>query len=400
MGKESFVTFQTPSIIHYGRESLNSIGSIAARFGEKALIISDEVMDNLGYIKKCQDTLMNEKIKSAVYLGVKSEPIDRYVDEALRILEEEKCDIIISLGGGSCIDTAKAVAVIAKNGGYIGDYMGGKKIAEKRALPHIAIPTTAGTGSEVTDVTVITNSSNNVKMMIKQPTFLPDVAIVDPILTVSSPKTVTAATGIDALSHAIEAYISNKANPMSDIFALSAMKLIVGNLKTCYVDGDNLEAREAMALGALQAGLAFSNASVCLVHGMSRPIGALFDVPHGVSNAMLLPAVLEFSKQEATVRLADLGRIFSGENKDLPDEEAASFAIASVKQLCSELNIPNLKGWGIDQNEFENHLEKMAVDALESGSPQNNPRVPTDKEIIQLYLNCYDYEFVTEEQLN
>lgn len=396
MGKESVVTFQTPRTIKYGRGALQSVGEIALKKGKKALIISDEVIEDLGYLKECQNVLKSAKIESVLYLGVKSEPTDEYVSEALQIFNEKKCDIIISLGGGSCIDTAKAVAVVATNGGYIGDYMGEKKIAEKRAIPHIAIPTTAGTGSEVTDVTVITNSSNDVKMMIKQPVFLPDAAIVDPILTVSSPKSVTAATGVDALSHAIEAYISKKANPLTDTFALSAMKLIVNNLKKCYVDRNDLDAREAMALGALQAGLAFSNASVCLVHGMSRPIGALFNVPHGFSNAMLLPAVLEFSQKEATDRLADLGRIFAEDSETFTDEEAADFAVESVKKLCSDLNIPNIKGWGIDREKFKQQLDKMAKDALESGSPQNNPRVPTEDEIKQLYLDCYDYEFKTK----
>lgn len=397
MEKGSFVTFQTPRTIKFGKGALQSVGELAANKGKKALIVSDEIIEGLGFVEECKELLINKNIECAVYVGVSSEPTDTYVSEALEILEEEQCDLIISLGGGSCIDTAKAVAVVATNGGYIGDYMGGRIIAEKESIPHIAIPTTAGTGSEATDVTVITNSLNNVKMMIKQPAFLPDAAIVDPILTISSPKSVTASTGVDSLSHAIEAYISRKANPMTDTFALSAMKLIVQNLKRCYFSGDDLYAREAMALGALQAGLAFSNASVCLVHGMSRPIGALFNVPHGFSNAMLLPAVLEFSQQEAIERLADLGRIFAGDSESLSDKEAAEIAVESVKNLCYELNIPNLKGWGIGIREFENQLDKMAKDALDSGSPQNNPRVPTKEEIKELYMVCYDFEFKTEK---
>jgi alcohol dehydrogenase len=275
--------------------------------------------------------------------------------------------------------------------------MGGKKMAASASIPHIAIPTTAGTGSEATDVTVITNTSNQVKMMIKQPAFLPGTAIIDPLLSKSSPKSVTAATGVDALSHAIEAYISKRSQPMTDTMALSAMKLITGNLLAAYENGDNVDAREAMSLGALQAGIAFSNASVCLVHGMSRPIGALFDVPHGFSNAMLLPAVLEFSKVDCVDRLADLGRIFSEEAAEMSNEAAADFAVESVKQLCLQLAIPNLKTWGIDRGSFEKAIAKMADDAIDSGSPANNPRVPTESEIEDLYRVCYDYAYTVEK---
>ncbi len=309
------------------------------------------------------------------------------------LLRKTDCDVVISIGGGSCIDTAKAIAVLATNGGYIGDYRANRLIAKKAPLPHLAVPTTAGTGSEATDVTVITNTVDDVKMMMKQPAFMPDVAIVDPLLTLSSPEHVTAATGVDALSHAIEAYLSKRAHPMSDTIALSAMKRLVDNIVTVYKDGNDIDAREAMSLGALQAGMAFTNASVCLVHGMSRPIGALFHVPHGYSNAMLLPAVLEYSKDRCTDRLADLGRIFEPEQENLSDSEAAELAVTSVKHLCATLKIPNLKEWGIDEEAFKEAVPKMAMDALDSGSPQNNPRLPTKEELEKLYHTCYDYHF-------
>ncbi|WP_456277279.1 iron-containing alcohol dehydrogenase [Bacillus sp. AK128] len=397
---DSFAVFRTPQTILYGRNAFENVGKEALARGKKALIVSDKVMDQLGYVGKCRNYLDQQGINSIVYLGVNSEPTDEYVTESLELLLAEKCDLVISLGGGSCIDTAKAIAVIATNGGYIGDYRGGQKLASEQPIPHISIPTTAGTGSEATDVTVITNTSNDIKMMIKQSVFMPDVAIVDPLLTLSSPKSVTAATGVDALSHAVEAYLSKKAHPMTDTVALSAMKLIVENILTAYNDGNNVDAREAMALGSLQAGMAFTNASVCLVHGMSRPIGALFHVPHGFSNAMLLPAVLEFSKEHCVDRLADLGRIFQPDQRGLSDEAAADIAVNSVKELCQKLNIPNLKGWGIDQQAFEQVISKMADDAIDSGSPANNPRIPTKNELEELYKVCYDYQFATKEKVN
>lgn len=388
----SFSTLRTPPVITYGLDAFKRVGAEAAIRGKNALIVSDPVMDQLGYVKLCGDFIGDLGVTSHFYLGVESEPTDQYVKEALVIFRKNNCDLIISIGGGSCIDTAKAVAVLASNDGGIDEFVGGKRIADQPAVPHLAIPTTAGTGSEATDVTVITHQDTLVKMMIKQPAFMPAVAIVDPVLTLSSPKTVTAATGIDALSHALEAYLSKKAHPMTDMLALSAMGLIVGNIKDAYTDGENVGARAKMSLGSLQAGMAFSNASVCLVHGMSRPIGALFHVPHGVSNAMLLPAVLEFSKTSCMERLADLGRIFEPDQK-ISNEEAADVAVESVKRLCAELDIPNLKGWGIDEKEFDLAIGKMAKDAIDSGSPENNPRVPTFQELEDLYRFCYNYQF-------
>ncbi|MFE8702782.1 iron-containing alcohol dehydrogenase [Cytobacillus sp. FJAT-54145] len=396
---EGYAFFRSPQTIAYGRNSFETIGLEAALKGKKALIVSDKVIEELGFIEKCQKLLSKVDVQSVVYTGVSTEPTDIFVGEALSLFQKEQCDLIISLGGGSCIDTAKAVAVLAKNGGYIGDYIGAKKVANQGVIPHIAVPTTAGTGSEATDVTIITNTMTEVKMMVKQPSFMPTVAIVDPILTVSSPQHVTSATGIDALSHAIEAYLSKRAHPMTDTMALSAMNLIVNNILPAYEDGANIDAREAMALGALQAGLAFSNASVCLVHGMSRPIGALFHVPHGYSNAMLLPAVLEYSKEACMDRLADLGRIFAPNREMMNNEEAANVALLAVKNLCLKLNIPNLSEWGIDKEKFESVVSKMAEDALASGSPGNNPKVPTKTEIEQLYHVCYKYDFSNEEKV-
>lgn len=385
--------FSSPERTIYGWDAFSSVGKEVAQRGKKALIVGDEIMQKLGNLANCQQLLMEEGIESVLYTGVASEPTDKYVEEALALFKEEGCDVIISLGGGSCLDTAKAVAVLATNGGYIGDYMGGAKPITYAPAPHFAIPTTAGTGSEVTDVTVVTNTTTDEKMMIKAPQIMPTVAIVDPALTMSSPKKVTAATGVDALSHAVEAYLSKLAQPMTDTLALQAIELIATNLKTAYENPENHEAREAMSLGSMYAGMAFSNASVCLVHGMSRPIGALFNVPHGESNAMLLPAVLEFSQSHCPERLAVIGRIFDSKAAEQSDEAAVRVAIEQIKKLCLTLNIPNLETWGIDKKAYEASVEKMADDAIRSGSPNNNPRVPSKEEIQALYHTCYNYEF-------
>jgi alcohol dehydrogenase class IV len=386
-----------PRTVYYGERAFDKVGEEAARFGRKALIVTDRIMDKLGYIEQCQNLLQKAEVDAVAYTGIASEPTDEYVAEALTLLSGEQCDLVIALGGGSCIDTAKAVAVLSTNNGYIGDYAFGKRRAATRPLPLIAVPTTAGTGSEATDVTVITDTATDVKMMIKQQAFLPEVAIVDPILTVSSPQHTTAATGIDALTHALEAYISRKAQPLTDMLALSAIQLITENITAAYHNGDNMEARANMAYASLQAGMAFSNASVCLVHGMSRPLGALFHVPHGISNAMLLPVVLEFSREACTDRLAEIGTVLYPEMKGVPAKELAAQTVNKVLSLCRELNIPNLRSWGIEEGGFIDSLDKMARDALASGSPAHNPRVPTQEEIIALYRQAYVYHYYLQD---
>lgn len=395
----AFSSVYMPRAIFYGRESLKTVGKETKIRGSQALIISDQMMANLGYVNECIQYLQDEGISYSTYLEVNTEPTNTYVEEALELSKRENCDVVIALGGGSCIDTAKAVAVLATNGGDIGEYIGNNKIATEKPLPLIAIPTTAGTGSEATDVTVITNTKTDVKMMIKQMAFLPEVAIVDPLLTVSSPKHVTAATGVDALSHAVEAFISRRAHPFTDHLALSAIKLIFENIRQAYAIGEDVVARENMALAALQAGVAFSNASVCLVHGMSRPMGALFHVPHGVSNAMLLPAVLEFSKDECIDRLAEMAVVINPDLKDMNKEDLADRFVKEVKKLCHDLNIPNMKEWGIEQPALEKVIHKMAQDAVASGSPANNPKVPEEHEIIELYYACYDYNMKEEQNI-
>ncbi|MEH7014115.1 iron-containing alcohol dehydrogenase [Neobacillus niacini] len=396
---DSFSSVYMPKLILYGRDSLKKLGTVVSDRGTNALIISDKIMNSLGYVDQCKDYLNESGVTYETYLDVNTEPTDVFVDVALSIFKQKSCDVIIALGGGSCIDTAKAVAVLAKNGGDISDYIGNNRIARNGAFPLIAVPTTAGTGSEVTDVTVITNTRTDVKMMIKQPAFLPDAAIVDPLLTLSSPRNVTAATGVDALTHAIEAYISRRAHPFTDILALSAIKLIYENIQRAYESADDIEARENMSLGALKAGIAFSNASVCLVHGMSRPVGAIFHVPHGVSNAMLLPAVLEFSKEECLEQLANIGLFIKPELKGLTNEQIASAVVNDVKKLCVSLNIPNMKEWGIDKQEMEKVVRKMAKDSIASGSPANNPRVPSEDEIVNLYHICHDYNMREEQKI-
>lgn len=383
--------FEMPQKLVYGKDALKNLGDCAKQHGDKVLIVSDQVMEKLGYLDTITKNLEQAGLPTVSYLGANTEPSDIYVDEALTLFNDNQCEVIVTVGGGSCIDTAKAVAVVATNGGYIGDYMK-DKIATKAPVPLIAIPTTAGTGSEVTDVTVINDTTHHIKMMIKQSAFLPKVALVDPALTLTSPQNVTAATGLDALCHSMESYFSRKAQPMTQTFSLAAIEKIMSYLEQAYQDGSNFEARNAMSLAATQAGLAFSNASVTLIHGMSRPIGSLFHVPHGISNAMLLPAVLDYTRDAAIEPLSEIQHHLHPEETGTSAELADRF-IQSVKEICQKLAIPNLKDWGIEEKAFEDALDKMAEDALASGSPSNNPKIPTHDEIVELYRICYTYKY-------
>ncbi|MGV3135733.1 iron-containing alcohol dehydrogenase [Brevibacillus agri] len=382
-----------PQRIVYGQGSFAEVGQEARRLGQKALLISDPVMEKVGNVAACEEHLQAQGLVCVTYAKVDSEPTDIHLAEALALCRDERCDVIVAVGGGSCLDTAKAVALLMTNEGQIAEYVAKAKTVVNKPLPLIAVPTTAGTGSEVTKMTVITDTARKVKMMLADPALLPHAAIVDPLLSVSCPPNVTAATGIDALCHAIEAYLSRRAQPATDIWARTAIELIATHLRRAYEDGADFEARDKMAFASMLAGAAFSNASVALVHGMSRPIGAVFHVPHGISNAMLLPAVLAYTKEAAVGRLAEIGRLMQPEIKALSDEQAAEATIEEIKSLCLDLHIPSLRHWGIDQQAFQKAAPKMAVDALASGSPGNNPKIPTVEEIVRLYHIAYDYDF-------
>lgn len=292
-------------------------------------------------------------------------------------------------GGGSAIDTAKAVATMATNQGSIETFKGLNKVP-KPSAPLIAIPTTAGTGSEVTVFTIITDTKTDVKMLIGSPHMLPRVAIVDPSLTLSCPRSLTAAVGIDALTHAIEAYVSIKAQPMSDLFAMSAIGLISSSLRQAWADGNNIEAREKTMLGAMHAGIAFCNASVALVHGMSRPIGAYFHVPHGASNAALLSVVTEFSLMGNPARYAAIARALGENVSGMNEMEGAQLAAKAINNLIKDIKIPSLKELGVTRSKLEELAPTMADAAIDSGSPGNNPRKATKEEIMELYMRTFD----------
>ena len=376
-----------PRILQIGAKASQEVGNILRGLNyNNPIIITDNMMVKLGYTKTIQETIKLSGINSDVdvFKDTIPEPTVESIQLGVEKVKNGNYDCIIALGGGSPIDSAKAISILGKYGGTMRDYKFPRIVSEP-GIPIIAIPTTAGTGSEVTRFTKISDEKTDEKMLCVGLAFMPTAALVDYELSLSVPKRTTADTGIDALTHAMEAYVSKKANPYSDAQAIEAMKLLAPNLRDVYHDGSNRKAREAMMLGATLAGVAFSNASVALVHGMSRPIGAFYHVTHGLSNAMLLPSVTEYSIPAATKRYADCARAMGVASIGDDDKVANTKLLSELSALNKELNVPTPKEFGIDKKDFMNKLEIMAEQAIASGSPGNNPRVPSNMEIMDIY---------------
>ena len=380
----------TPRLMAIGGGALAELPAMLARLGvAKPLIVTDPYIRGCGILDRATGLLDDARVRWQVFADTVPDPTTAVIEIGARILENGDFDSLVAIGGGSSIDTAKGISVLAANGGKMRDYKVPNEIP-KAGLPILAIPTTAGTGSEVTRFTVVTDTETDEKMLIAGLACCPLAAIVDYELTVSMPYRLTADTGIDSLTHAIEAYVSRRANPYSDGLARQAMGLIARNIRTACAEPDNHQAREAMMLGATTAGMAFSNASVALVHGMSRPIGAFFHVPHGLSNAMLLPEITAFSASAALDRYADCARSMGVADEDEGSQGAVARLLEELRRLNRDLQVPSPRAYGIDANRYEELLPVMAEQALASGSPGNNPRVPTADEIIQLYQKVYE----------
>ena len=379
--------FIVPGQIISGSGALNMAEEVLKGLGKKALIVTDKVMIQLGNCAKVEAALKNQGVEYAIYSEIVGEPTDTMIENGLKLYKEEGCDFLVALGGGSPIDSMKAIGSLVINGGCISDYMG--KVIDVEMPPMVAIPTTAGTGSEAAQFTIITDTKKNIKMLLKGKVLMPSLAIIDPQFTMTAPPKITAATGLDALCHAVEAYTSRKAQTLSDTFAMSAVKRIFKYLPAAFKDGSNEEARVQMSVAALEAGIAFNNASVTIIHGMSRPIGALFHVAHGLSNAMLLKECLTFALEGAYDRFADLGRAVGVAVDTDSDKEASEKFLAAVEAITKELETPTLGEFGIDKDEFFKVIDKMAFDAMDSGSPQNTMREVTEDDVKQIYRNLW-----------
>jgi alcohol dehydrogenase class IV len=378
-----------PRILRIGAGTSGELAETLAQLGlTRPFLVTDPFMVASGYCERIESQLDEAGLAWARFGDSVPDPTTDSVEMALAQLREGDFDAIVALGGGSSMDTAKAVAVMADRKGPMRDYKVPVQI--DTGLPVIAIPTTAGTGSEATRVAVITDTETQEKMLCMGLGLLPVAALVDFELSMTMPYRLTADTGLDSLCHALEAFVSRKANPFTDSVALTAMNTIYHTLPTACAEPGDRAAREAMMLAACQGGIAFSNASVTLIHGMSRPIGALYHVPHGLSNAMLLPEVTAWSVFGAQGRYAEAARYMGIADPEDNETAACDKLVRALRQLCLTLQVPSPEAFGIAEQDWFGSLELMAEQALVSGSPANNPRIPDSAEIIGLYRRVWE----------
>lgn len=383
-------TILLPRKMLVGAGSVSKIASVLSGFGfSRPLIVADPFYSP----SRLQHFLPTLHVHEAnTFFDIVPDPTTSSIDRLVRKLKAGNFDSMVSIGGGSAMDTCKAAGVLALHGGKMSDYKVPRVVDDLLPVPLICVPTTAGTGSEVTRFTIVTDESTQEKMLCAGSAFLPLAAVVDYELTLTCPYRLTADSGIDALCHAMEAFVSRKANKFSDALGLSAINRIAKSLRAACDSPGNVVAREEMMIAATEAGMAFSNSSVTLIHGMSRPIGALFHVPHGLSNALLASIVTNYSVPGAVQRYAQVARAAEfAPLMGMSDEDCAARMASGLSALCAAVQVPKFTALQpkLTQAQFEQLVPKMAADALASGSPNNNPLVPTKAEIEQLYRDMW-----------
>ncbi len=362
--------FVTPEII-FGKNAIRQAGDACLRLGaKKVLIVSDDGVAKAGWLEKVMDICKESQLPFATFIDITTDPKDTEVVDGCRAFIEHECDAIIGVGGGSALDAAKAIAILATNGGKISDYEGIDKI-ENPLPPMFMIMTTAGSGSEVSQFSIIVDSNQKKKMTIISKTLVPDIAIIDPYTLVTKDSSLTAATGMDVLTHAIEAYVSIAATPLTDVQAKNALSLVSTYLRPSAASKTNEEAKEAMAMASLQAGLAFSNAILGAAHAISHAIGGKFPLPHGEINAILLPYVMDFNFIAAPRRFTEMAEFMGIDTRGLTQREAGNAAIQFVKELSIDIGIPKrLREVGIT----EEMIDFISQEALEDACMITNPR--------------------------
>lgn len=378
--------FFMPSVNLIGEGAVEQACDHAKQAGfTQGMIVTDKPLVDLGYAAQLQELLTARGIKTCVYDGVQPNPTTGNVDAGLALLRENNCDFLISLGGGSPHDCAKAIALVASNGGDIRDYEGVDQSA-KPQLPLISINTTAGTASEITRFCIITDEKTHIKMAIVDKHVTPILSVNDPALMKNMPAGLTAATGMDALTHAVEAYVSTAANPITDACALKAATIIATNLVTAVKDGKNMVARDQMAYAQLLAGMAFNNASLGYVHAMAHQLGGFYDLPHGVCNAILLPHVQRFNTQAAAGRLKDVAAAMGVDVQGMTDEQGAQACIATIEALAKEVGIPaGLKDLKVKEEDFA----ELATNAMKDACGLTNPIQPTHEQVVAIFAAAY-----------
>lgn len=377
MSLTSPFSFVMPTRIEYGMGAAGRLeAEVAALRAKRVLVVTDKGVRSAGLDARVLECLRSSGVQSVVYDGVEANPKDRNVEEGAATAREFGADAIVALGGGSPIDCAKSICVLVTHGGTIKQYEGKGKVVGD-VLPWIAIPTTAGTGSEVTFSSVITDTAGQYKMTVKSPLMAAEVALVDPEMTFTVPPPVTASTGVDALTHAIEAYTVTCAEPISDAVALQAIELISRNLRDAVHEGRKAGARAGMMLGSLLAGIAFSHSDVGSVHCMAESLGGVYDLPHGVCNAILLPYVMEYNLDYSRERYARVAQAMGIEGST----DAAAAAVDAVRVLCSDVGLPAFSSLGIRPSDLD-MLAKMSARNL---STESNPRPMRKDDYLEVF---------------
>ncbi len=377
--------FFMPSVNCMGPNCLEDAGKDIQGLGfKKALIVTDRILNEIGLVNKMTGVLAANQIDWVIFDETQPNPTVGNVEAGLKLLKENNCDFVISFGGGSPHDCAKGIALVATNGGSIKDYEG-VDVSKKPQLPLVAVNTTAGTASEMTRFCIITDEARHIKMAIVDKNTTPILAVNDPLLMINMPKSLTAATGMDALTHAVEAYVSTIATPITDACALKAIKLISDYLRIAVEDGKNEQARDMMAYAEFLAGMAFNNASLGYVHAMAHQLGGFYDLPHGVCNAVLLPHVQAYNAKVAPERLKDVAEAMGIDTSAMTAEQGAQAAIDAIKKLSADINIPaGLTELGAKEED----LPTLAVNALKDACGLTNPKQATHEEIVGIYKDA------------
>lgn len=379
--------FYWPAINLVGPGSVKLVGEEIAKLNlKKALLVTDKVLHENGVVKQITDVLDQEDIIYSIFDEVKPNPSTTNVHDGLAVFQKEGCDFIITVGGGSPQDTGSGIGILATNGGNIADYEGVGK-SRNKSVPIVAISTTAGTAAEVTINYVITDEARKLKMIMVDPNALPVIAVNDPELMMKKPKGLTAATGLDALTHAIEGYTAKGAFELTDAIAYKSIELIAKYLEQAVEQGSNVEARSGMGWGSFIAGLCYSNAGLGIVHSMAHQLGGEYDLPHGVANAMLLPYVMEFNMDACPHKFADIARALGLDTSGAATvEEAAKMAIDEVCRISKAVSIPSLR-----ESAFRvEDVEKLAEQALKDACTGANPKPVTKEDIIAIYMKAYE----------
>ncbi|PSV43389.1 L-threonine dehydrogenase [Photobacterium indicum] len=374
--------FFIPSVNLMGAGCLTEAADAVKAHGfKKALIVTDKVLNQIGVVKQVVDLLAERNVEAVVFDGTQPNPTMGNVEAGLALLKANECDFVISLGGGSPHDCAKGIALVASNGGSISDYEG-VDVSAKPQLPLVAINTTAGTASEMTRFCIITDEARHIKMAIVDKNTTPLMSVNDPELMLAKPASLTAATGMDALTHAIEAYVSTAATPITDAVAIKAIELIQAHLRTAVNDGQNLEAREQMAYAQFMAGMAFNNASLGYVHAMAHQLGGFYDLPHGVCNAVLLPHVQRYNAKVCPERLRDVAKAMGVNVETMTAEQGADAALEAIQVLSKDVGIPaGLKDLGAKNED----ISILADNALKDACGFTNPKQATHEEISEIF---------------